>query len=327
MTEITERFLLSAREGETHRDHLPREQRQQKEGPDRSYYDIPMLQPPVWKWEVASYFFLGGLSSGAFLLARMADRFGGEKYREVTRIGTAVACSAFLPCAPLLIRDLGDPTRFHYMLRVFKPRSPMNLGAWVLTAFGGILSLAALSTWWKGRRKGKSGGIGAAANGTIDAITDLAGVPLALTLAGYTGVLLSTTSTPIWARNRWIGPLFSAGAISSGASARCGRWRPPQRSRRRWRWAASWRRRAAWQSRSPPANMRRISGGEPSAQGWRCPPCWRRCRSRATGPAGGFRSQERSPVWPEVLPSAGPSHRPDVPPATTRRPPATPADP
>jgi formate-dependent nitrite reductase membrane component NrfD len=40
-----------------------------------------------------------------------------------------------------------------------------------------------------------------------------------LTLAGYTGVLLSTTSTPIWTRNKWLGPLFSAGALSTGVSA------------------------------------------------------------------------------------------------------------
>jgi formate-dependent nitrite reductase membrane component NrfD len=44
-------------------------------------------------------------------------------------------------------------------------------------------------------------------------------VPLALGLVGYTGVLLSTTATPIWARNAWIGPLFSASALSAGASA------------------------------------------------------------------------------------------------------------
>ena len=27
-----------------------------------------------------------------------------------------------------LVLDLGDPLRFHYMLRVFKPSAPMSLG-------------------------------------------------------------------------------------------------------------------------------------------------------------------------------------------------------
>ena len=54
---------------------------------------------------------------------------------------------------------------------------------------------------------------------TAGLIADGAGVPLGLLLAGYTSILLSTTSTPIWSRNVWIGPLFSASAVSAGASA------------------------------------------------------------------------------------------------------------
>ena len=46
--------------------------------------------------------------------------------------------------------------------------------------------------------------------GLLLAISDAAGVPLALLLAGYTGVLLSGTSTPIWSKNPWLGALFSA---------------------------------------------------------------------------------------------------------------------
>jgi formate-dependent nitrite reductase membrane component NrfD len=189
------------------------------ERPAPSYYDVPMLKPPVWKWEIASYFFLGGLSGGAYALARMADRFGGGRYRDVTRAGTAVAFAAFLPCAPLLIIDLGDPKRFHYMLRVFKPKSPMNLGAWTLAAFGGILTLSALNEWRKTGQSSETNGALQIAGTAVDAVADLAGVPLGLLLAGYTGVLLSTTSTPMWARNPWLGPLFSAGAISNGVSA------------------------------------------------------------------------------------------------------------
>jgi formate-dependent nitrite reductase membrane component NrfD len=185
----------------------------------RTYDDVPMLKPSLWSWEISSYFFFGGLSGGAFLLARMADRFGGDSRRDVARTGTAISLAALAPCAPLLIADLGDPTRFHYMLRVFKPKSPMNLGAWVLTAFSAVLSLTALNEWRKARRRGKPGGLARFADAAIDAVSDGAGVPLALTLAGYTGVLLSTTATPVWTRNRWLGPLFSASAVGTGAAA------------------------------------------------------------------------------------------------------------
>jgi hypothetical protein len=59
---------------------------EEQQGP--SYYDISMLQKPVWSWEVAAYFFFGGLSAGAYLLSRMAERFGGERRRDITRVGT-----------------------------------------------------------------------------------------------------------------------------------------------------------------------------------------------------------------------------------------------
>src|SRR5262249_33202552 len=40
-----------------------------------------------------------------------------------------------------------------------------------------------------------------------------------LIMAGYTGVLLSCTANPLWCRNPWLSPLFSASAISTGAAA------------------------------------------------------------------------------------------------------------
>jgi formate-dependent nitrite reductase membrane component NrfD len=185
-----------------------------------SYYDISFLKAPVWKWEVAWYFYLGGLSAGAYLLARLAERVGGDRYRDLTRVGTAVAAAAAVPCAPLLILDLGDPKRFHHMLRVWKPSSPMNLGAWTLTAYSGALSLAVLREWLRGDGTDEERSLaGRVADGVLVSVADAAGVPLALLLAGYTGVLLSCNATPVWSRNPWLGPMFSAGAVGSGASA------------------------------------------------------------------------------------------------------------
>ncbi|HZU36046.1 MAG TPA: NrfD/PsrC family molybdoenzyme membrane anchor subunit, partial [Gemmataceae bacterium] len=112
------------------------------------------------------------------------------------------------------------PARFHHMLRVWKPRSPMNLGAWTLTAYSGAVSLAVLREWLRGERTDEERSLaGRVTDGVLVAVTDLAGVPLALLLAGYTGVLLSSNATPVWSQNPWIGPDFSAGAMASGATA------------------------------------------------------------------------------------------------------------
>jgi formate-dependent nitrite reductase membrane component NrfD len=198
---------------------LPRRDADERPG----YYDVPMLKPPVWHDLIAWYFFLGGASGGAYVTARLAGRFGGEKFRSVARVGTCVAAAAALPCAPLLIADLGDPKRFHHMLRVFKPHSPMNLGAWVLTAYHGA-GAAALAREWL--RRGESGGkeenrgfLRNATDGLLVAVADFAGVPLALLLASYTGVLLTGGATPVWCKNKWLPALFTASAMSSGSAA------------------------------------------------------------------------------------------------------------
>lgn len=180
-------------------------------GPAPSYYDIPLLKRPVWSPEIAYYFFLGGLSGGSYMLARVAERLGGKQYQALTRAGTAVATAALLPCPALLIIDLGDPKRFHHMLRVFKPRSPMSLGSWVLTAYSGILFLTAAREWF-GHPRSRLARFGFA-------VLDMAGLPLGLFFSGYTGVLLSATSTPVWCRNPWLGPLFCSSGISNAVSA------------------------------------------------------------------------------------------------------------
>jgi len=185
-----------------------------------AYYDISLLKAPVWTPEVGVYFFLGGLSSSAFSLARMADRFGRGRYRNITKAGTLIAALAALPCAPLLIWDLGDRKRFHHMLRVWKPSSPMNLGSWTLTAYTAMGVVAALRELLRVlRHDAPLAGTARGVDETAGVVADAAGVPLGLLLAGYTGILLSTTATPIWSRNSWIGALFSASAVSAGAGA------------------------------------------------------------------------------------------------------------
>lgn len=188
-----------------------------------AYYDVPMLKRSPWKWEIAGYFFFGGLSGGAYLLARLAERFGGRSARKITKMGTAVAAISVLPCAPLLIKDLGDMSRFHHMLRVFKPESPMSLGTWTLTTYSGAAALAMLRELLRHDelRPAAKGRVAAAMEGNpvLIAAIDGAGLPAALLMTSYTGVLLSCTATPIWTRNAWLSPLFAASAITTGAAA------------------------------------------------------------------------------------------------------------
>jgi len=186
-----------------------------------SYYDVSMLKAPLWKWEIASYFFLGGMSAGAFLIARMAERFGGKEFADVTRAASYVAGATVIACPPLLIHDLGDPKRFHHMLRVWKPTSPMNLGTWALTTYSGAAAASVMREYLRGRNlpPQSRSALSRMTGATLLAVHDAAGIPLALLVAGYTGVLLSSSSNPLWCQNPWLGALFSAGAVATGASA------------------------------------------------------------------------------------------------------------
>lgn len=183
-----------------------------------TYYDIPFLREPTWDWRIAGYFFLEGISSGAFLMSSLADVFGPGRNPNVRRAGAYVSLAAFLPCPPLLIWDLGRPERFHHMLRIFKPTSPMSHGSWSLVAYSLPMGLLATD-----RALEELPGIPDFARRVGGLVPrralEILGIPTALMLATYPGVLLGTTSNPLWSKSRLLGALFATSAVHAGASA------------------------------------------------------------------------------------------------------------
>jgi len=181
------------------------------------YYDYPVVRRPVWTWEVPAYFWLGGMGAGAFVTASLAQTFGSAEDRRIAADGYYLAAGSLLPCAPLLIADLGRSDRFHHMLRIFKPLSPMNLGAWTLTAFTPIaVARAASHAADSGLLRGP---LRVLAGLVPRRLTELTGSLLGLTLAGYSGVLLGATNVPLWAKSKLLGGVFMASALSSGSAA------------------------------------------------------------------------------------------------------------
>ena len=162
----------------------------------------PMMKPAVWTWEVPLYFWLGGIAGGSSLVGFACDVAGDEDSAAVAR---KVALGAAIPCAPLLIMDLGRPERFLNMLRVFKPRSPMSMGAWCLASFSTVAGLAVAADVAGQRRIARPLGALLAFFGTY--------------LGSYTGALLGATAVPVWARSRHLlGPIFVCTATATGAA-------------------------------------------------------------------------------------------------------------
>ena len=182
-----------------------------------TYYGVPPIHKPHWKWLIISYFFLGGLSAGSYVVATIAALIGHREDRDTVRVGRYLALLAVLPCPILLILDLGRPERFLYMLRVVKLRSPMSLGTWGLLAYSGFATLsAAAQASGDGWLRGPARALRAAPSRSIGVIGSLFG----FFVGGYTGVLLGATAVPIWARNaRLLGPLFLSSALAVACSA------------------------------------------------------------------------------------------------------------
>jgi hypothetical protein len=154
------------------------------------------------------------LGSGDLLLARRhgiglafvalaCDAAGDHRSAAIAR---KVALAAVAPAPVLLIADLGPPERFLNMTRIFKPRSPMNTGAWCLVAFSGSGALAVAADLIGRPHAARA----------LGALTSLFGTYL----GSYTGVLLACTAVPVWGASRTIlGPAFVATATASGAAA------------------------------------------------------------------------------------------------------------
>jgi hypothetical protein len=179
------------------------------------YYGQPVLKPPVWTWEIPLYFFFGGIAGMSAVIALAAVLF---HHLEVARAAMWLAAIAGAILSPiLLIMDLGRPHLFLNMLRVFKHRSPMSMGAWILSAFGAcavpgliVLELDAHQVF----------------PGTLDQFLSVAAsifvfgsAIFGTLLATYTGVLIGATAIPAWFLHRTLLPIhFGTAGLGSAAA-------------------------------------------------------------------------------------------------------------
>src|SRR5579872_1473722 len=177
----------------------------------QSYYGLPVLKKPVWTWEIPLYFFLGGVAGVSSCIGFAAQLFHSDP--ALIRAALWMALIGAAICPVLLIADLGRPTRFLNMLRVFKLRSAMSLGVWILVAFSGCAFLAVaghelilrgyanpfcLALRWTG---------------------EITGAITGLLLASYTAVLIGATAIPVWSQNR---KLLPAHFLTSGLGSSVG---------------------------------------------------------------------------------------------------------
>jgi formate-dependent nitrite reductase membrane component NrfD len=178
----------------------------------RSYYGRQILKTPVWDDKVAYYIFLGGLSAGSSLLGAGADLTGRPALRRGSRIA---ALGTLLGGTYYLIADLGRPERFHHMLRVAKPTSPLSVGTWILVGYGPGTGLAAAAELMPARLRATAVG---RLVGVLARPAGLASAAIAPAVAAYTAVLLSQTAVPAWHEAHEELPFVFTGSAAASAA-------------------------------------------------------------------------------------------------------------
>ena len=174
---------------------------------DAGYYGLALLKKPQWTWEVPVYFFVGGAAGAAAVIAAIAGWAGAEK--SLVRDARKIAAAGALLSPPLLIADLGRPSRFYNMLRVFKPQSVMSMGAWTLAVFG---PSAVASLVFELRRDLLPKFLRKALPAVAGNVAGATG----MVMATYTGVLVGATVVPAWNQNAGILPIhFAASGLGS----------------------------------------------------------------------------------------------------------------
>jgi hypothetical protein len=178
------------------------------------YFGQAVVKPPVWTWQVPLYFFMGGMAGMSAVIASGGIIFHQAELARAAMWVAAIAGAILSPV--LLIMDLGRPRLFLNMLRVFKHRSAMSMGAWILSVFGACVVPGLIALELHAHQ---------IFTGTFDQLLRVAGSVFVFgsaifgtLLATYTGVLIGATVIPAWFLHRLLLPIHF-GTAGLGAAA------------------------------------------------------------------------------------------------------------
>ncbi|MCL5961786.1 MAG: polysulfide reductase NrfD [Chloroflexi bacterium] len=158
-------------------------------------------EPPLGV-PIAVYFYMTGLSAGSFILSTLAYAFGVSKFKPLGKIGIVVAV-ILLALAPLnLIADLGQPLRFWHLFPYLNVTSPITYGSFLLTLYP-LNGLIYAWFMFSGNHK-------------MTRTFGLIGIPLAISVHGYTGFILAMSKARALWNTALMPMLFLVSAMVSG---------------------------------------------------------------------------------------------------------------
>lgn len=167
-----------------------------------------VARDPAWAPWAVQYFFLIGLSVGAFLLSLPGLALGRAEWRETSRMALLAALVCGLAAPVALLSDLHNPGRFLNFYLHPQPNSWMSWGAFFIPAYVGLLLLYAWAALAPSFRDAASAGgilapvqrlLGGPARPGLARILGLATLFAAALVALYTGVeVMVVKARPLW---------------------------------------------------------------------------------------------------------------------------------
>ena len=85
-------------------------------------------------WMIATYFFLGGLSAGAYFFSVIANYLMKE-FKQLAKTAAIIATLVLAIGMLVLLLDLGQPLRGWSLFLHFNPTSILSWGVWFLNIF------------------------------------------------------------------------------------------------------------------------------------------------------------------------------------------------
>ncbi len=161
-----------------------------------------IVQQEAFGMNIAIYFYLTGLSAGSFILSTLAYGFGMDQYKPLGRVGVVLATVLLIVAPFFLLIHIGIPYRAWHLFVYLNFESPITWGSFLLILYP-INCIIYGYFMFKENLK-------------LTRIFGLIGIPLAISVHGYTGFILAFgKARALW--NTAIMPiLFLVSAIVSG---------------------------------------------------------------------------------------------------------------
>ena len=169
-------------------------------------YDAPS-KGVLWGWEVSAYIWTKGIAAGTYMVAMMLWLSGSLDMTELWLPVTGVGLGFLAITGVLLIMDLDRPERFLYVMLRPNWNSWLVKGAYILSAYGGVLFLSAVLAFFKPTDYELY----------LEYIA-YAGIPLAALTGVYTAWLLQQAKGRSWSKDNLLPAKFLVETAAIGGA-------------------------------------------------------------------------------------------------------------